>query len=122
MAGINVPVIRGSARALPVEVRGSADRLFNGTIQSSEHAPKRVYRCALAFASNSDLTVFLEAVSVLGSVGIPTPVPVSSPADGLTRGASITAHVRAEDAEAVYTEIAGVGSAYWRVPLTIRET
>lgn len=121
IAGWSVPVVRGSGRAGPVNLRGTAERVFNGNLQSSEHSPKRTYRLTAAFTNNDEMDAFLGAISVPGSEGVPTPVPISSPHDGLTRGETMFCHCRAGEAEAVYRQTAGLASVYWRIPLIVEE-
>ncbi len=95
--------------------------MFNGNLQSSEHSPKRTYRLTAAFVNNDEMDAFLAAISVPGSEGVPTPVTLSSPNTGLTRGLTMFCQCRAGEAEAVYRQTGGLASVYWRVPLIIEE-
>ena len=94
IAGIDVDVLENTATEDEVEKQGAADRGDDGSLQSSERSPKRRFAFVGKFSPLSAYDTFLAAISVAGQPGIPTPVTVTGPADGLTRGATITAHVR----------------------------
>lgn len=121
VAGIELRVFENNASEEPAELKGSLVRLDDNTAQSSQRSPKRAFACVAKFDPPSTYDTFLAAISVAGQPGVATPVTVSSDADGLTRGASLSMYVMAGKIQQK-TKGAGIfKTTTLAVPLAFRE-
>ena len=119
--GVPVSILVGSGAEEVSETQGKQRRSFAGTMLSSERTAKLNFSGQADFWSATDLNAMLAAISLDLIGGVPKPVTVSSDADGLTRGMTITAYVRAGKREAMVQTVGGLESTFWTCPLTIRE-
>lgn len=121
IAGIDLKVFIDNASEDETELLGDFRRGDDGGVQTSQRTPKRAFACVAKFFPTSDYDTFLAAVSVLNQNGVPTPVTVTSPSDGLTRGATLTAYVRCGRAQYRSTGTGTVKTNSLSVSVTIRE-
>jgi hypothetical protein len=122
IAGISLQVKEDTAYEEEPEVLGQWRRLpASNEAQSDERDPKRGYACVAIFTPPSTFDTLREAISVTGQPGVPTPVTVTSPADGLTRGVTITAWVRLGRGQYLSTGAGTYKTTRMSAPLTIKE-
>lgn len=105
----------------PPETQGEEVRHADNSLGSSERTPKRGFSGDVVFPTVSDATAFRAAISVGGSLGIPTPVTATGDADGGTQGATLTVHARLGRLIARKQYGAGVVTTTWRASLKLRE-
>jgi len=122
IAGVDIKVLVQSAYIEPPEVIGQWRRLpASNEAVNSERDPKRGYACVGQFNPPGDFATLLAAISELGASGVPTPVTVTSPADGLTLGATLQAWVRLGRAQ-FHSRGAGTAkTTHITAPLSIKE-
>lgn len=121
IAGASWRCFVGQAAEDPPELAGDFKRLDSMEAQVSLRSPKRNYAAVLKCDPPSVFDTLRDSISVMGQPGVPTPVTVTSPADGLTRGVTLTAYCTL--GKAVYRDTgAGVyKTTTISVPITIRE-
>jgi hypothetical protein len=121
--GLPIALLVGSGAEEPPEVMGRQRRAFAGNLLSTERSPKLAFSGQADFWSAAELDLFLQAISLPTDPAgtIPKLVTVSSDPDGLTRGRTITAVVRAGKREAMVQTVAGAETTFWTVPLSIRQ-
>lgn len=103
------------------EVQGTFRRGDDGGVQTSERSPKRGFAMVIKFDPPADFDTLRDAISAAGMAGVPTAVSVTSPADGLTRGVSLTCYARLGRAQ-IRSKGAGASkTTYLTAPLTLKE-
>ena len=120
IASIDVPVFENTPYEEPPDLVGVWEPVGDNSVMSSERTPKRKFAFVGKFIP-ADFDTFLAAISVSGQPGVPTPVAVTSPADGLTRGATISAWVRCGRAQSLSRGAGDFKTNIWSVPITVRE-
>lgn len=120
IAGFAVRVLDGTATEAAPELQGDFARLSDGSGDNRQRSPKRNFACVVKFDPPSDLDAFLAAISAT-EIGVATPVAVTSPADGLTRGATLQCYVWVGQV-AYKTKGSGVSQTTTvTAPLTLKE-
>lgn len=90
IAGQTLKIFIESAYREPHEYLGNVRRLGPNLYASSRRYGKRGWACVAKFDPPSTMT---DLEALITPLGIPVAVEVSSPADGLTLGATVTAYV-----------------------------
>jgi hypothetical protein len=122
IAGIVCKVLVQTAYIEPPEVIGQWRRLpVSNEAVNSERNPKRGYAFVAQFNPPADFATLQAVISEAGADGVPTPVMVESPSDGLTLGATLTAWVRLGRAQ-FHSRGAGASkTVHLTAPVTVRE-
>lgn len=121
IAGIDMAVCDGTWQEEEAEYIGVFRHVANGDGMNNQRSPKRGFTCTVFFLTAELLDAFRLATSETDNLGVPTRVPVTSPADGGTRGVTLTCYCWMGRAQAVSYWASSVKTAYWKVALTLRE-
>lgn len=125
VAGTELPcVIETWGEEMPNTLGEGDVQMLGGNLGSTERTPKRVFRGDVVFADPALVDTFRAAISVAGSPGVPKDVTATSPADGATRGATLTVRARMGRIGAFRHRIAATDpwSTKWRFTLTLTES
>lgn len=120
IASIVVKVVADTPYEEEPDLRGDFVRADDGSIQTSERTPKRKFACVLKFTP-AEFDTFRAAISATGQPGVPKAVTVASPADGLTRGTTLTGYCRLGRAQSKSTGAGASKTNAWFAPLTVVE-
>lgn len=93
IAGITVPIYEDTGFEEPPEMQGDFVRLGDGSGDNSQRNPKRAFACVGKFDPPAAFDTLNALISAAGQPGVAIPVDVTSPDDGLTRGATLTCYV-----------------------------
>lgn len=121
IAGIVVPIYVDTGFEDAPEMQGDFVRLGDGSGDNSQRDPKRGFACVGLFDPPSTFDTLQTAISAPGQPGVAIPVPVTSPADGLTRGATLTCYVWAGRAQSKSKGAGFYKTTKLTVPLAIKE-
>jgi len=119
IAGIPVRVLDTTAFEEEPELQGDFKRGDDGGAQVSFRSPKRGFACVAKFDPPADFDTLQAAISATGELGVQTAVTVTSPADGLTRGATLQCYCRLGRAQ-VKSKDANT-TTYLTAPLALKE-
>ena len=84
---------------------------------SSQRTPKRGFTATIFFSDPGELTALETAISEAGALGVAAPVAIITPADGGTRGATLTCYCWITKMDAIKNG----ASAWWKCQLSMRE-